>query len=90
VLWSRDVSGMEGKGGCLGEARRTHVYRRKEQLIACDARHNGAVCGFEIDVFGQEAVPLCGCGAEDDCIVSELVFGQGLSYTSPSREAKTV
>jgi hypothetical protein len=57
---------------CLkgGGGRQTHVYGCEEQLIACYAGYDGAVCGFEVDVLGQEAVPLCGCRTEDDCFMS--------------------
>jgi hypothetical protein len=49
----------------MGERRRTHIHRRKQELIARDARYDGAVCGFEVYVFHEEAVPFGGCGTED-------------------------
>jgi hypothetical protein len=56
-----DCGVWEGKGG-----RRTHVDGRKEQLIACYSRDDGAVLGVKVDVLGEQAVPLGRRGTEDD------------------------
>lgn len=54
-----------GHGGKEDE----HVCGREEELVAGDARGDGAVGGFEVDVAREEAEPF-GCGgAEDDCCV---------------------
>jgi hypothetical protein len=56
----------------MGE-RRTHIHRRKQQLIARDSCDNGAVLGFQIDVLGEQAVPFGCCGTEDDYCVLALL-----------------
>jgi hypothetical protein len=50
--------GLGGKG-------RTHVHRRKQELITRDARENRAVLRLQVHVLSEYAVPFCGCGAED-------------------------
>lgn len=54
-----------------------HVDGREDELIGGDASADcGRVRGADVDVFRQEAVPFCGCGAKDCWIASVWVGGR--------------
>jgi hypothetical protein len=57
-----DARALEVRHGGEEEA---HVNGRKEELVACHARDDGAVFGRRVDVADEEFVPFCGGGAED-------------------------
>ena len=65
-------SACRGGAKCERERgrKRTHVHGREDELIARYARCDGPVLGRQIDVLGQDAVPFCRRGAEDDAAVA--------------------
>lgn len=50
---------------CHGGEEEGHVCGREDELVACDAREDGAVFGGGVYVAYEEFVPFCRGGAED-------------------------
>ena len=65
------------KVGHAGEKAR-HVDGREDELVAGDARRDGAVGRRHVHARGKEVVPFCGGGAEDHWGggVSEVLGGE--------------